>query len=302
MKLQNSYKLLLLSLLIILSGKISAQELNCTVVINNSNVRTTELSIFTDMKNSFEQFMNQQRWTNDAFKPHERIKCSINIVIDEMPSMGVFSASVQIQSARPVFNTNYESILLNFADRDWQFEYVESQPLEFSENSFNSNLTSMLAFYAYVIIGLDYDSFSELGGTPHFQKAQNVLNNAQQTNRAGWKSLESNRNRYWLIENLTNSRMEPIRKGLYTYHRIGLDQFAKNPDESRMKILPVLNSLYQIKKQSPSSILVIAFMDAKSSELVNIFSDGDIQVRRQAYNLLTQINPTNREDYDKIIN
>ena len=297
-----SIKILISAILFFLGGySIHAQELFCDVTINSDKVRTVDQSVFEDMENSFEQFLNQRRWTSDVYKNHEKLKCNLNLIIDDMPSIGQFSASIQIQSARPVFNTNYESILLNFADRNWQFEYVESQPLDFSENNFNSNLTSMLAFYAYIILGLDYDSFAELGGEDYFQKALNVVNNAQQTNYPGWKSLESNRNRYWLIENLTNQRMESIRSGFYKYHKQGIDVFTKDPDQSRQQILQVLKDLRLIKRQYPSSILVIAFIDAKSDELVNLFSEGDVQIRRQAYNLLVEINPTGREDYNSIV-
>lgn len=301
MKSSGIFKITLLVVVLFSCLQSFSQELLATVTVNSDKIRSTERSVFDDMENAFEQFLNNRKWSTDTFKPHERIKCHFNIIIDDMPTIGQFTASVQIQSARPIFNTNYESTLFNFADRDWQFEYVESQPLDFSDNGFTTNLTSLLAYYAYIIIGFDYDSFSDLGGTNYFQKALNVVNNAQQTNRGGWKSLESNRNRYWLIENLTNKRMEPIRSGYYTYHIQGLDQFSEEPDKSRIKIIPVLNSLFQIKKQSPASILVISFLDAKSSELVNIFSEGDMQVRRQAYNILTQVNPAKREDYEKIL-
>ena len=295
----GTFLLILFLFLIVETGK--GQELNFTVTVNSDKVRTTDRSIFDDMEVAFTQFFNQRKWTGDSYKPHERIKCNLNIIIDDMPGIGSFSASVQIQSARPVFNSNYESTVFNFADRDWQFEYVESQPLDFSENTFNTNLVSMLAFYAYVIIGFDYDTYSELGGTPHFQKALIVVNNAQQSNRPGWKSLESQRNRYWLIENINNRRLEPIRKALYVYHRLALDKFSENPDESRKTIIPLLADIHTIKKQNPASILVITFLDAKTPELVNIFSDGDMQVRRQAFNLLSEINPAKREQYNKII-
>ncbi|MDH5381369.1 MAG: DUF4835 family protein [Cyclobacteriaceae bacterium] len=300
--LKESYKYFALPfILFYFSITALSQELNCTVTVNSGKVRTTDRSVFDDMENSFEQFLNQQKWTTEVFKPHERINCNINIVIEEMPSIGQFLASVQIQSARPVFNSNYESTLFNFADRDWQFDYVESQPLNFSDNNFNTNLTSLLAYYAYVIIGFDYDSFSEMGGTPYFQKALNVVNNAQQSNRAGWKSLESNRNRYWLLENITNRRMDVIRKGYYTYHRLALDTFKDNPDEARRKLIPLLREILRLSKQNPGAILIITFLDAKANELINIYSDGDIQVRREAYNILSEINPARRDQYAQII-
>jgi hypothetical protein len=215
-----------------------AQELQATVTINvGPKVETTDRNVFKDMKTAFQQFLNSRKWTSDTYQQHEKINCSILININDMPAIGAFNASVQIQSARPVYNSNYTSLLLNFADRDWQFEYIESQPLEYNDNTYTNNLTSMLAFYAYLVIGLDYDSFSELGGTPYFQKALTVVNNAQSSNRPGWQSLGSNRNRYWIIENLLNPQMVEVRKMLYSYHRLGLDTFEKTPDQSRSIIL-----------------------------------------------------------------
>ncbi|MFZ6012100.1 MAG: DUF4835 family protein, partial [Bacteroidota bacterium] len=221
----------------LLSFAAVAQELNCSVTINATQITTSDRGIFKDMKNAVEQFMNTRKWTNDAFKNHEKINCNFLITITKMPAIGNFTASVQVQSARPIFNTNYSSLLFNFADRDWEFEYIESLPLEYNDNTFTTNLTSMLAVYAYLIIGLDYDSFSELGGTPYFQKALTVVNTAQQSNRPGWQAIGSNRNRYWIVENLNNSQMIDLRKTLYYYHRHGLDTFDKNPDQSREIIL-----------------------------------------------------------------
>jgi hypothetical protein len=189
---------------------------------------------------------------------------------------------------------------LNFADRDWQFEYIESQPLEYNDNTYTTNLTSMLAFYAYIIIGLDYDSFAELGGTPYFQRALAVVNNAQQANRQGWQALGSNRNRYWLQENLNNSQMTDLRKAIYSYHRLAMDTFDKTPDQSREIILKSLKDIKKVRDINPSSILVISFFDAKAKEIVSIFSSGNIQVRRQAYDLVSTMDPSNRI-YDKMI-
>ena len=293
----------LLTAIILFAGTWFAkgQELNCKVLVNADQIQTTERAVFKDMENAFAQFLNTRKWTDDVFNNEERIKCNILLNIDKMPSIGSFSATVQIQSARPVFNTNYEGIILNFADRDWQFEYVESQPLDFNENSFISNLSSMLAYYAYVIIGLDYDTFGDLGGTQYFQIAQNIVTNAQQSGRTGWSSLESNRNRFWLIEELMNTQMEPVRKGLYVYHRVAMDNFTRDQDKSREQILSVLADMKNVNDINPNSILIISFLDAKSDELVNIFSSGSISVRRQAYNLLVELDPTNRDSYSQIL-
>lgn len=280
----------------------SAQELRSTVTINvGPKVKTTDRTVFRDMKTALEQFLNTRKWTNDIFQSYEKINCSLLININEMPSIGVFSASVQIQSARPIYNSNYTSLLLNFADRDWEFEYIESQPLEYNDNTFMNNLTSMLAFYAYLIIGMDYDSFSELGGTPHFQKALNVVNNAQSSGRPGWQSLSGNRNRYWIIENLLNPQMVDIRKLNYNYHRFGLDTFEKDPDKSREVILKGLKDFKRVRDINPNAILVISFFDAKAKELANIFSTGQISIRREAFDLILAMDPSNRSTYDQIL-
>jgi hypothetical protein len=278
-----------------------AQELKCSVSINASQIQTSDAGVFKDMDNAIEQFMNGRKWTSDTYKNHEKIVCNFLITISKMPAIGSFAASVQVQSARPVFNSNYTSLLFNFADREWEFEYIESMPLEYNDNTFTSNLTSMLSFYAYLIIGLDYDSFSELGGTPYFQKALSVVNNAQQSNLPGWQAMGSNRNRYWIIENLNNPQMVDLRKAIYNYHRHGLDSFEENPDESRQVILNGLKDIKKVRDINPTAILVVSFFDAKGKELANIFSDGNIQVRRQAYDIITAIDPSNRSNYDKIL-
>jgi hypothetical protein len=217
-----------------------------------------------------------------------------------MPSIGNFEASAQITAARPVYNSNYETVLFNFADREWEFEYIESLPLEYNDNTFVSNLTSMLAFYAYVVLALDYDSFSEQGGSAFIQKALIVVNNAQPANRAGWTALGNNRNRYALLENLNNPQMVDLRKNTYRYHRLALDTFDKTPDQSRDIILEVLKNLKKVWLIYPNSIFVITFLDAKATELVNVFSEGSLQVRREAYDILTSIDPK-RNIYQKII-
>lgn len=281
---------------------VQAQELNCVVTINvGPKVQTTDRTVFTDMKNAFQQFMNTRRWTNDTYLQHEKINCSILININEMPSIGIFTASMQVQAARPVYNTNYSSLILNFADRDCEFQYLESQPLEYNDNTYISNITSILAFYAYTIIGMDYDSFSELGGTPHFQRALQVINNAQSSNQSGWQSTGSIRNRYWLNENLINPQFTDIRKTYYNYHRQGLDVFDTNPDQSREIILKGLKDIKKARDINPNAILVVHFFDAKAKELANIFSTGQLPVRKEAYDLITTMDPTNRANYDIII-
>jgi hypothetical protein len=296
------YTLCFLSCFIPITHFLYAQELSCKVTINiGPKVATTDQTVFKDMKIALEQFMNTRRWTTDNYKAHERIACNLLININEMPSIGSFKASVQVQAARPVYQTNYTSLTFNFADRDWEFEYIESQPLEFNDNTYISNLTSMLAFYAYMIIGIDYDTFSELGGTPYFQKAQMVVNNAQTANREGWQSLGSNRNRYWLAENYINGQTQDLRKAYYKYHRQALDTFYKTPDQSREIIFKCLQDVKKVRDINPTAIIVISFFDAKAKELGNIFSEGDLSLRRQAFDLITSLDPINKGSYGKIV-
>ena len=289
-----------LFILLFLSCPLIAQELNCKVTVNADQIQTSDRGIFKDMERNIASFMNTRKWTTDSYKNHERINCGIFLNISRMPSIGSFSASAQITVARPVYNSNYETVLLNFADREWEFEYIESFPLEYNDNAYISNLTSMLAYYAYLIIGMDYDSFSEKGGDPFFQKALVVVNNAQSSNRPGWQSIGSTRNRYNLIENINNPQMVELRKNTYRYHRLALDQFEKTPDDSRQTILNTLNHVKNVWQIYPNSIFVITFFDSKSNELVNVFSEGNLGVRRQAYDILTAVD-AKRNIYQKII-
>jgi hypothetical protein len=286
--------------LILLPLFATGQELNCKVTINADQVQTTDRAVFKDMERAFANFLNTRKWTTDSYKSHERINCSIFLNISRMPSLGNFTASAQITAARPVYNSNYETVTLNFADREWEFEYIESLPLEYNDNAYISNLTSMLAFYAYIIIGMDYDSFSEMGGNPYFQRALTVVNNAQRENRPGWQALGNNRSRYALIEGLNNPQMQDMRKNAYRYHRLALDTFEKTPDESRKIVLDVLRNVKKVWAINPTSIYVVTFFDAKGQELVNVFSEGDLTTRREAYDILTSVDPK-RNIYQKIV-
>ncbi len=278
-----------------------AQELNCRVIVNAQQVQTTERAVFTEMETEFAQFLNTTKWTNDTFEEEEVINCNLVITISEMPSIGVFRASVQVLSSRPVFGSSYESVVMNFADRDWDFEYVQSQPLRFNENIFTSNITSMLAYYAYMIIGFDYDTFSELGGTPHFENAFKIVNNAQQSNYTGWQQFNSVRNRYWLVENVQNPQLEPVRKALYNYHRNALDVIGEDRQKAEKTILEALSGIQRANRARPRAILTISFMDAKSAELQQLFSESNLATRRQAYNLLSNIDPSRTDEYKSLI-
>ena len=292
---------ILLAITLLISFHSFAQELNCSLVVNDIRVQTTEKNVFRDMEVAFAQFMNDRKWTNLVYKNEERIKCNIAITIDANPTLTSYKATVQIQSARPVYGTNYQTLILNFADRDWEFDYTESQPLNFNENVYTNNITSMLAFYAYIIIGMDMDSFGKMDGTPYFEIARNIVINAQQSNRPGWNQFDSNRNRYWLQENLNNQQLFPIRESLYDYHRTALDSFAKDADAGRKTIVEILKSIKATKDQLRNPILIISFFDAKGDELVSIFKEGDMQIRREAYNLLVDIQPSRTSKFEEIL-
>jgi len=270
------------------------------VMVDDERAQTSDRMVFRDMEQAFARFMNERKWTNDTFEPEEKINCNLLITIESMPSVGFYNATVQVQSSRPVYGTNYETILLNFADRDWQFNYIESTPLDFSDNLYTTNLTSMLAFYAYIIIGLDYDSFGELAGEQHLQRARNVVDQTQQSDRPCWQPFQSNRNRYWLIDNLLNQQLQSIRKGYYSYHRLGLDNFNEKADEARQHVLQVVKDVQAANKILPNAILTISFFDAKAKELANIFREGNPSIKREAYSVLVETDPSNTEQY-KII-
>lgn len=301
-----SMKNISLIILIFLSAftLVSAQELKCRVIVNDAQVQTQERQVFEDLQRAVTQFMNNRRWTNLTFNPEERINCNIQITLKPTDKLGTYTAITKVQSSRPVYGTGYETILLNYVDKTFDFEYVQSQPLEYSENSVTTNLTAMLSFYAYVIIGLDMDSFSKLGGTPYYQKAQNIMNMASQqfTNVGGWQAFQAdNQSRYWLIENLMSPTLVPIREGLYTYHRLALDTFEKDPDGARKKIMDVLNKIKAANQQKRLSVLFNVFFDSKKDELVKIFSKGDLQIRKQAETLLTELDPVNATKYNTIV-
>jgi hypothetical protein len=290
----------------LVSLSVSGQELRCNVIIDTDQLRTnqvTEKQIFVDMQKTITLFLNTRRWTNDNFTQDERINCNLVIRLTDMPSIKTFVGTAQIQSSRPIYGTDYESVLLNYIDREWQFEYTNSQPMDFNPNTFSSNLTSMLAFYAYVMIGLDYDSFSKFGGNPYFQQALTIANNAQQSvgTEKGWKAFEDTRNRYWLIENLMSQQMQPLREGLYIYHRQALDTFLSNPDQARAQVLNVLTSIQRVNQVKPAAVLTNTFFDTKINELINFFQQAPQQDKQKAYNLLVELDPTKTDRYEKLV-
>ena len=281
-----------------------AQELLCKVTVNAERIQITERKVFTDMEKAFTDFMNDTKWTEHEFKNEEKINCNIVITLDPEfsdPLSGKYSASVQIISSRPVYNTNYESVVFNFGDKDWAFEYLPSQPLFFNPNSFTSNITSLLAYYAYMILGFDYDTFEKMGGDPYFKMAWQIVNLTQQQGYPGWDQFNTIRNRYWLAENVLQTQMKPLREAYYDYHITGMDIFAEKPEEARDNISASLKKLLNANQARPRAIYTISFIDAKTNELNQIFSQGDPALRRNVYNLLINIDPTKRETFAGMI-
>ncbi len=290
---------ILLFFLLTASTALYSQDLNARVQILAPQIPNANKRILDVLEVSIKDFLNGRRWTADALQPQERIDCNFVITITEWDgSSSNFKAEAQIQSNRPIYNSNYNSTVLNLSDKDFTFSYSEGQALDYSDQNYLANLTSLLAFYAYIITGMDYDTFSKLGGTPYFQKAQTVLNNAQNAPNSGWKAHENLRNRFWLAENLTNKSYNPIRESMYDYHRDGLDVMAENPSKGRKSIYAVLPQLQKVDKQKQGAILNQVFFTSKSDELINILSDAEPQEKLKAFTILSAIDPANALKYE----
>ncbi len=275
--------------------------MNCQVQVLSQQISGTDKRVFDAMQTAIFEFLNNKKWTTETFKTEERIDCSILINITEKVSNDEFKATLQVQSRRPIFKTSYNSPLLNYNDNDIQFKYVENQALEFSENTYTSELTSILAFYANLIIGLDYDTFSINGGTPYLQKALSVVNSAQNASGKGWKAFDGDKNRYWIINNMLDAPFVPLRECMYNYHRKGLDEMVDNKESGRASILESIENLKKVHETKPLSFSLQVFFNAKSDEIINIFSGGFSDEKSRAINILNEIDPTNSNKYQKII-
>ena len=281
-----------------------AQELRCDIKINTPKLQVADPAVFKTLESSIYEFMNNRKWTSDVFESLERIECQFVITITEEQGPDQFLAQATIVSNRPVFNSDYKTMLLNHSDKDWQFRYAQFQPLEFNEATHLSNLTSMLAFYAYIIIGLDYDSYGQDGGAPFYKKAQVIVDNAQDKNSVpekGWKPYESNRNRYWLLENLQSSKYGTFRNSLYRYHAKGLDYMYQDRDMAAKVITGALNVMQQLQNSYPNTPIIQAFFSAKSDELVSIYQGAAAPEKIKAVNLLTKLDPANGNKYQTIL-
>ena len=298
-------KLFLLILVIFLNLNIYAQELNCNVQILTQQIQGTNKQVFQTLEGAIYEFINNTSWTNHSFDVDERIECNMLFNITDQISDSEFSGTLQIQVRRPVYNSSLNTVLFNYVDNDLDFEYVEYQPMEFSETSHISNITSILAYYVYIILGLDYDSFSYEGGTEFFEKAEKVVNNARNAKEKGWKSIDSQsrKNRYWLINNILHEDFSPAREFIYKYHRLGLDRMYEKLNEARAEIAENLTLLQQVYRNKPDPFMhfLQVIYDAKSDEIVNIFKESLPEEKRRVFALLNEIDPANTNKYEKII-
>ena len=278
-----------------------AQELNCQVIINTSQIQgSANKQIFDQLQKSIFDFVNNRKWSNDIFGSQENINCTFQIIINKSLGSDEYSASIQVESARPIYKSAYSSTIFNFQDDDFQFKFQQFSQLEFNENTFQNNLTSVLAYYAYVVLANDYDSFSPLGGTQYWQKAQQIVNNAQSANESGWVSSQSQRNRYWLVENTLQPVFKGLRDCMYEYNKNGLDIMFEKTDEGRAAILKSLDLLMPVYKSRPASFNMQLFFNAKADELVNIFKGASPEEKNKIMELLSTLDPSRTNKYSKI--
>ncbi len=294
----------LIIFLLLSSCILNAQELNCNVQISAQKIQGSNRQVFETMQRDIYEFMNNTIWTNNVFSYAERIDCNILINLNEQLSADEFRGTIQVQMRRPVFNTTYNSTMLNFIDNNFQFRYVEFQPLEFDPNSYRSSLVSVLAYYAYIILGVDYDSFSLLGGTEFYQTAEKIVTNAQNASEPGWKPYDGsrNRNRYWLVKNLLDREYEGVRRFIYDYDINGLDRMESRISEARVSIVESLRLVQDVyrAKPDPYMYLVQIVMESKADELVNIFSEAFPEEKSRVMQILIEIDPGNKSKYEKI--
>ncbi|MDR3296774.1 MAG: DUF4835 family protein [Prevotellaceae bacterium] len=279
-------------------------QVRCNVTVNAQKIETTNREIFESLKNDIANFVNNRTWTNHTYKSHERIDCNFIVTLAESPAEGEYKGTMQVQALRPVYGSVYKSTTLNALDNEVEFAYKVNQPFDFSDNTHVDNLTSLLAYWIYIVLGIDYDTFAPQGGTEWFKLAERVVQNAQSESRAGWSSSGglSRRNRYWLVENILGGKYAEERAAFYLYHRLGLDAMGTSPDEARTQVMQALQGMQKIYTTKPDNTLFfyIMFFDAKADEIVNIFSEATPKEKQDAYQLLSVINIINEPKYKKL--
>lgn len=294
-------KISLYILFLLFGYSAAAQDLNAQVKVISGKIQTSNRHIFQSLETAMKDFLNGRKWCQDPILPQERFECTFVLNITAWDGNSNFTGELQVQSSRPVYNSSYSSPVMNVNDKDFDFIYSEGSTIDYSDQTFSSNLASVMAFYAYVIIGLDYDTFGRLGGTPYFQQAQAVVTNAQSNGAyKGWKAFDGNVNRYWLSENLNSRVYLPLRNILYDYHRNGLDQMAENAAKGRKAIDDLLPTLAQTDRTRLGAMFPLIFFTAKSDELVSIYSKADSREKTAALTALTQADPSNGQKYQGI--
>jgi hypothetical protein len=301
-------KMIIAACLFVTIQQAEAQELQArfTVVANRVSTQVDK-KIFQTLQTALTNFVNNRKWTSDAFQPQEKIKCNFQLTIDQELGNNLYKASLTVQSARPAYGTTYESPLLNFQDNEVTFKYIEFQPIEFNENRVQgsdasvANLPAVIAFYVNLILGLDYASFTLRGGDAYFIKAQNIVNNAPEGGQiSGWKPFDGLRNRFKLVEGFVDNRFALMHDALYAYYRTGLDNFGEKEKDGRLSILNALNHLNTLSQENPGAMAIQFFFQGKSNELVKIFSKADPQIKTQARNLLSRLDLTNANAYKEL--
>ncbi len=293
-------KCFLLICILISFKALQAQEMEFIVNINTPKLQTTDPRVFETLKESMLNFLNNQKWTADVFDPKERIKCNIQMTIKDELAANTFSADFAIQAVRPVYGSSYETPILSHVDKDFSFIYEQFQPLEYTKNLFADNLTSFLSFYVYIILGMDYDSYSLYGGEPYFQTANDILNTIPPSAAQafpGWRSLDGNRNRYWIIENLLNPRVREYRQAMYDYHRQSLDIMYENVETGRAIMLKSLETLSKVNRAYPNSMILQMFSNAKSNEIIEIFKKGTREEKSKVRSIMAKIDASNASKY-----
>ena len=296
----NLIKIVTTIVLVYLSFIGYSQELKCTISVTAKDQQESDASTYASLKKSIEQFMNNQVWTDNVFDEKEKIEMNISITIKQK-SGDNFDASIQIQANRPIYGSGYKTVMFNFVDDKLKFVYQEFSTLEYDDQRFNSNLTYTLEYYAFIVLGLDYDTFSMNGGTKWYQKAEALVNNAQtQNDYAGWKAYENKENKYCLVENYLNSAYSSYRICLYNYHRLGLDIMSEKPLDGRAKISDALAELEKVHSVKPGLIAMTSFFQAKSKEIISIYSDALPDEKARIMTICKKVDPARASDYDKI--
>ena len=290
---------LIFILFLFLVGTAQAQQLECKVVVNAEQTGRANLSVFKTLETAIEELMNQTQWVDESLEDHEKINCGIYLNITQFDGNN-FSGTLQIQSSRPVFNTTYDAPVFNFNDEQVAFTYTEHEPLEYDRNNFDSNLTSILAFYAYTILGLDADTFELEAGDPFYNEASQVVGIAQQGNAAGWKPTDGNNSRYRLINDLLSNTFINYRKTMYNYHRHGLDKMVELPLEAKENMAAALLNLEEINKRRGNARLLRVFFDAKAAEIEKVFSAGPEVTTEDLVNALNNMAPSHSENWSNI--